>query len=289
MAISLTNWSESSFFQWFSHQLSVFAQSLYCFVYSSLHLYLSASPRHNFRRRSLFMQVLSHSYTHHLNRHMVGCGCHEILIQPSFNVLFSIRFCHFRSTASSFSRSAAVSQIEEFLHKIAISPENWSESSFFQWKMTWFSHQISTFAHNPWWSVQDTTLEGVICTCWCSLTLPVTTSKGIWYAVGVTKGVTSPAAYRGIWHVAGATRSWLYSQSWSKSFAGSSLFVPSETRHHEAFSLYAGALSRWHSPTQQAYSRVRVPRNPDCTPLPRRSFLSRSRAVFRQSEFSYRW
>ena len=27
------------------------------------------------------MQMLSHSDTHHLNRHMVGCGCHAILIQ----------------------------------------------------------------------------------------------------------------------------------------------------------------------------------------------------------------
>ena len=53
----------------------------------SLHLTIPAAslslfcPEHNTRRRSLLMLVLSHSHTHHLNRHMVGCGCHEILIQ----------------------------------------------------------------------------------------------------------------------------------------------------------------------------------------------------------------
>ena len=100
------------------------------------------TPEHNCRRRSLPMLVLSHSDTHHLNRHMGGCGCHEILIQPSFNVLFFTRFCHFRSTSSSFSLSVAVSQIEELLDKIPIFSENWSESSFYQW----FSRQFSAFA-----------------------------------------------------------------------------------------------------------------------------------------------
>ena len=33
---------------------------------------------HNSRRRSLSLRVLSHSDTHYLNRHLVGCGCHEI-------------------------------------------------------------------------------------------------------------------------------------------------------------------------------------------------------------------
>ena len=37
--------------------------------------------------------------------------------------------------------STAASQIEEFLQKVVISFENRSESSFFQWKMTWFSHR----------------------------------------------------------------------------------------------------------------------------------------------------
>ena len=38
------------------------------------------------------MLVLSHSDTHTLNRHMVGCGCHEILIPCSTTVLFSTPF-----------------------------------------------------------------------------------------------------------------------------------------------------------------------------------------------------
>ena len=49
-------------------------------------------PRHNCRRRSLFMWVLSHSDTHYLNRHMAWCGCHKILIQPSINILFLTNF-----------------------------------------------------------------------------------------------------------------------------------------------------------------------------------------------------
>ena len=38
------------------------------------------------------MRVLSHSYTHYLNRHMVGCGCQEILIPCSATALFSTTF-----------------------------------------------------------------------------------------------------------------------------------------------------------------------------------------------------
>ena len=49
-------------------------------------------PRHNSRRRSLFMRVLSHSDTHYLNRHMTGCGCYEILIQRRITVLFLWNF-----------------------------------------------------------------------------------------------------------------------------------------------------------------------------------------------------
>ena len=41
---------------------------------------------------SLFMWVLSHSDTHHLNRHMVGCGCNEILTQRSITALFFASF-----------------------------------------------------------------------------------------------------------------------------------------------------------------------------------------------------
>ena len=57
-------------------------------------------------------------------------------------------------------------------------------------------------------AIQNTTLEGVSSKCWCSLTLTLATSIGIWHSAGVTKGVTSPAAHCGIWHGAGATKSW---------------------------------------------------------------------------------
>ena len=49
-------------------------------------------PEHNTRIRSLLMLVLSHSDTRHLNRHMVGCGCHEIVTPCSRTVLFSTTF-----------------------------------------------------------------------------------------------------------------------------------------------------------------------------------------------------
>ena len=60
------------------------------FLYS-LSLY-PFCPRHNSWRRSLLMLVLSHSDTHHFNTHMVGCGCHEILISCSVTVLLSTSF-----------------------------------------------------------------------------------------------------------------------------------------------------------------------------------------------------
>ena len=66
--------------------------------------------------------------------------------------------------------------------------------------MTWLSLQFSAFAHNPWCSVQDTTPEGILSSCGCFLTLTLTTSIGIW-------------------HSAGATKSWLHSPGRSKSFA----------------------------------------------------------------------
>ena len=64
--------------------------------------------RHNWRRRSLLMRVLSHSDTHYLNRHMARCGCHEILIPRSFYVRFVTRFCHFWWTPYSFSLGRCV-------------------------------------------------------------------------------------------------------------------------------------------------------------------------------------
>ena len=74
--------------------------------------------------------------------------CHEILIQRSFNVLFLTRFCHFRSISSSVSLSVAVWQIEELLVKMPSSSENWSESSFFQRKLTRFNRHFSATAQN---------------------------------------------------------------------------------------------------------------------------------------------
>ena len=50
------------------------------------------SPRHNTRRRSLFMRVLSYSDTHNLNGYIAGCGCHKILIPCSTTALFSTTF-----------------------------------------------------------------------------------------------------------------------------------------------------------------------------------------------------
>ena len=60
------------------------------FIHSlSLHPFC---PRHNSRRRPLFMWVLSYSSTQHLNRHMAWCGCHEILIERCIIVLFVSNF-----------------------------------------------------------------------------------------------------------------------------------------------------------------------------------------------------
>ena len=113
---------ESSFpcqLTWLSAQFSAFAQTRRWFVCSSLPWFYCAPwsafglPRilsfshsaslslcmaacccskRNSRRRFLFMLVLSYSDPQHLNRHMVGCGCHEILIPCSTAVLFSTTF-----------------------------------------------------------------------------------------------------------------------------------------------------------------------------------------------------
>jgi hypothetical protein len=108
----------------FVSQFWIFDHTLSCFVSSSLHLYLSCSvpkfllvplrplvglrPPSNFfihclsppvlsrthsqKAFSRPMLVLSHSDTHYLNRHMVGCWGHEILIPCSTTVLFSTSF-----------------------------------------------------------------------------------------------------------------------------------------------------------------------------------------------------
>ena len=96
-----------------------------------------------------FVWVMTHSHAHlstpviddqslFRNRRTARCECREILIQHSFNVLFLTNFCQL----SLHSLSAAVSQIEEGLTKLVISLKNWSESSFFPWKMTWFSRHF---------------------------------------------------------------------------------------------------------------------------------------------------
>ena len=51
------------------------------------------------------------------NKHIVWCGCYQILIQRSSDVLFLTRFCQLPR----HSLSVAVSQLEEFLHKMTIS------------------------------------------------------------------------------------------------------------------------------------------------------------------------
>ena len=68
-------------------------------------------------------------------------------------------------------------------------------------------------------SVHDTTPEGILSSCGCTFTRTLTTSIDIWDGAGATRGVTSSAAHRGIWHSADVTKSWLHSPRWSKSFA----------------------------------------------------------------------
>ena len=78
MAIScsdLSSWTEKSCFPckmtWLAPQLVIICSDswIFClFISSSLSLF--HSPRHDSRRRSLLMLVLSHSDTHHLNRYM---------------------------------------------------------------------------------------------------------------------------------------------------------------------------------------------------------------------------
>ena len=66
--------------------LSIMSVDLYTSVLSST--VQDTTPRW----RSLLMLVLSHSDTHNLSRHIVGCGCHEILILCSIIALFSTTF-----------------------------------------------------------------------------------------------------------------------------------------------------------------------------------------------------
>ena len=63
MVISLEDWSGQSFFTWISRQFWTSAQTLCCHGYSSIHLCLSVSPRHNSRRLSLSMLVPRKKWT----------------------------------------------------------------------------------------------------------------------------------------------------------------------------------------------------------------------------------
>ena len=78
---SLSLMHSSPWFHCTLPQISSFTLPLYRFC-----------PRHNSRRRSLLMLALSPSDTHYLNRHMVGCGCHAILIQRSITTLLLSNF-----------------------------------------------------------------------------------------------------------------------------------------------------------------------------------------------------
>ena len=73
---------------------------------------------------------------------------------------------------------------------------------------------------------------------------------------GVTKGVTSLAAHRGTWHVAGATTFWLHSPSWSKSFAS----IQKRLNSTEVFYLDEKRnAQRWQSNTKWRHKKT----NPD--------------------------
>ena len=68
-----------------------------------------------------------------------------------------------------------------------------------------------------------------------------------------------------------------------------SLPVLSKTQLPKAFSLYAGALSLWHSPRQWVYWMVRVPRSLDCTRLGTRSLLPWSKKSQLNRNSPSRW
>ena len=82
-------------------------------------------------------------------------------------------------------------------------------------------------------AVQNTTPEGVLSKCWCSPTLTLTTSIGIWQGAGVTK-------------------SWLQSPGRSKSFAGNKNSLNS----NELFYLDAKRnVQRWQSNTNWGHKK----------------------------------
>ena len=80
---------------------------------------------------------------------------------------------------------------------------SWTEESFFSYKMTWLALQWWSLAQTlccvACWSghiclsstIQDTNPEGILSSCGCSLTLTLTTSIGIWHDAGATKSWSS--------------------------------------------------------------------------------------------------
>ena len=83
---------------------------------------------------------------------------------------------------------------------------SWTEESFFPCKMTWFALWRWSSAETVGYSVcasvhlylsstvHETTPEGILSSCGCSLTLTLTTSIGIWHAAGATKSWSSVAS-----------------------------------------------------------------------------------------------
>ena len=205
------------------HILSLFLRSTVPFGLLRKFLHSLTSPHYAYRISlsvlsktrlqkpfSLYAGALLLWHTFNLNRHIVGCGCHEILIQCSFSVLFLTHLCHSWSTSSSFSLAAVVSQMQEVLDKMVISFENWSESSFFQW----FSRQFSSFA------------QTLCCVVYSSPHLCLSFSASLRPLVGLrpparVQSFTLPAVSLSI--------------------------CQSKTQLEKAFSLHAGALSLGHS------------------------------------------
>ena len=92
------------------------------------------------------MLVLSHADTHYLNRHMVGCGCHEILIQRWITVLFlsnfflasiQLWFCRLSYSNHSFQLSSVQYSVHHFdparyhqpcYQKLFSSTSNWRQA-----------------------------------------------------------------------------------------------------------------------------------------------------------------
>ena len=87
--------------------------------------------------------------------------------------------------------------------------------------------------------VQNTAPDGVLSSCCCSLTLTLTTSMGIWYDAGVTKGMTSLAAHRvyGMMRVPRNLDFLFYFCSVFASFSYWFLFLASRVRSHHSPSL----------------------------------------------------